>query len=80
MQQGLYDTEGVLFGYVEGNAVFNLDGHLMGDIVQEGKRRVVYALDGEAKWHISGDGVFALNWEPVGYLGSPRRDSDNGDL
>jgi len=78
-RQGIYDTLGEQFGYVEGNQVYNLDGVLMGEIRREKKRRAVYSLDGEKMWHLSKDGIYSLSWEPVGYLGSPRRGPEEGD-
>ena len=75
-RQGIYDTRGELFGYVDGDRVYDLNGDLLGEIRRAGKRRAVYALGGEKVWNLSGDGLFSLKWEEVGYLGSPYRDDD----
>jgi YD repeat-containing protein len=75
-RQGIYDTQGELFGYVDDDRVYNLDGALVGEIRRQKKRRAVYSLDGEKVWNLSGDGIFSPKWEPLGYLGSPYRDHD----
>ena len=71
--QGIYDTKGELFGYVDGNRVYTLNDQLTGEIRLDKKRRGVYSLSGEKIWNLSGDGLYTLDWEPVGYLGSPVR-------
>lgn len=78
-RQGIYDTQGELFGYLDGDHVYKLNGDLVGDIVRHQKRRAVYSLDGEKVWNLSGDGIYSLKWEPVGYLGSPYRDPEGYD-
>lgn len=76
-RQGIYDTQGELFGYLDGDTVYDLNGGLTGEIRRDKKRRAIYSLDGEKIWHLSGDGVFSLKWEPIGYLGSPYREQDS---
>jgi hypothetical protein len=78
-RQGIYDTEGQIFGYVEGENIYNLASVLMGEIRREGKRRAIYTLDGEKVWNLSGDGIYTLGWEPVGYIGSRYRDPEEYD-
>ena len=79
-RQGIYNTQGELFGYVDGNRVYDLDDVLLGEIRRHRKRRAVYTLDGQKMWHLSGDGIYSLNWKPVGYLGSPYRGPEGYDF
>ncbi len=66
MKQGIYDREGVLLGYIEGDRVYDRDG------VQTGYRRgaVIYAANGDKVWTVEGDGLY-VDGASVGYLGSP---------
>lgn len=73
-QQGMYDPKGELFGYVDGKRVYDFDGTPVGEIRSEGKRRAIYALNGEKIWTLIGDGIYASNGHAIGYLGSPYHD------
>ena len=66
--RGIYDTEGELFGYIEGSLVYTLDGEPVGRV--EGSE--VVNLDNEPIWSIRGDGLYTRTGDSVGYLGSER--------
>ena len=66
--RGIYDTEGELFGYVEGKLVYTLEGEQVGTV--EGT--TIVNLDKEPMWLIKGDGLYTEAGDHVGYLGSER--------
>jgi hypothetical protein len=69
--QGIYNKHGEIFGYLVGEAVYNLDE------VQIGYRRanVIYSKEGREQWYIRGDGLYTLQGESVGYLGDRYRET-----
>lgn len=66
--RGIYDTQGELFAYIEGNLVYTLDGEQVGRVLQS----EIVNMQKERMWLIRGDGLFSESGEPVGYLGSER--------
>ena len=66
--RGIYDTQGELFGYIEGSLVYTLDGEQMGQV----KQAEIVNLEDEPMWLIRGDGLYTPAGETVGYLGSER--------
>lgn len=66
--RGIYDTQGELFGYIEGSLVYTLDGEQVGRVRQS----EIVNLENERMWLIRGDGLYTESGEPVGYLGSER--------
>lgn len=69
-EQGIYDPEGELFGYVEGNLVYTLDDEQVGT-VQGGQ---IVNLEDEPMWIIKGDGLYTPDGDAAGYLGSRRQE------
>ena len=65
LQRGIYTRDGELFGYVDGNRTFNLNGQLTGII----RGRTVYDMDDERRWLLDRDAVLDLRGNIVGYLG-----------
>lgn len=70
-ERGIYDTEGELFGYIEGNLVYTLDGEQVGTLQES----TVVNLDNEPMWWIKGDGLYTDAGDPVGYLGTARSEA-----
>lgn len=66
--RGIYDTEGELFGYIEGSFVYTLAEEQVGEV----KGTEVFNLENELMWLLRGDGLYTLTGEPVGYLGAER--------
>jgi hypothetical protein len=69
--RGIYDTDGELFGYVEGTLVYTLDDEQVGTV--QGK--TIIDMDGEPMWSIRGDGLYTEAGDSVGYLGSERSEA-----
>jgi hypothetical protein len=66
MKRGIYDRNGELFAYLDGDRVYDLDG------AQIGYRRgqAIYTMAGEPMWTLEGDGLYA-GGQNIGYLGNP---------
>jgi len=64
--RGFYDRKGELFGYIEGNTVYTLDGDVTGRIVGD----LIVDTAGNSIWRIESDGVYAMDsTEAIGYFG-----------
>lgn len=69
--RGLVDKKGEQFAYVEGTAVYTLEGDLTGRIAGE----FVLDLAGNKVWRIVGDGVYSLDsMETVGFFTGEKRE------
>ncbi len=66
--RGIYDTEGELLGYLDGDQVYMPDGEPVGRV--EGSTIVNEV--GEVIWVLRGDGIYTPDGDPVGYLGGER--------
>jgi hypothetical protein len=65
--RGLYDRNGELFAYVEGDILYTVDGEPTGRI----KDKNIVDMGGNPIWRIIGDGVYSMDsMEAVGYFGS----------
>ena len=71
MRQGIYDREGEVFAYLEGDRVYNLEG----DQIGYRRGQAIYAMNGEKIWTLEGDGLYK-GGRTVGYLGAPLRRDD----
>ena len=69
--RGLIDRKGEQFAYLQGDALFTLDGeptgYLRGEFIED--------LAGNRIWRVVGDGVYTMDSsETVGFLGAERDD------
>ncbi len=65
VQRGIYTRDGELFGYTDGNRIFDLNGTLTGII----QGQTVYDLDNERRWLLNRDALLDLRGNVIGYLG-----------
>ncbi len=69
--RGLIDKKGEQFAYVEGAALYTLDGELTGRI----KGDFVIDLAGNKVWRIVGDGVYSLDsMETIGFFSGEKQE------
>ncbi len=70
--RGISNRDGEVFGYLEGNRIYDLQGQQTG-VVQG---QVVYDLDGGRQWLLDGDALLDLKGNVVGYIGAPVSDGE----
>ncbi len=70
--RGISNRDGEVFGYLQGNRIYDLQGQQTG-VVQG---QVVYDLEGARQWLLDGDALLDLKGNVIGYLGAP---VSNGD-
>ena len=65
--RGLLDTKGELFAYLEGDALYSLDGERTGRL----EDKYVVDMAGNRVWLVQQDGVYTLNGaQAIGYFSS----------
>lgn len=66
--RGLIDHKGECFAYVEGDQLYTLEGELAGYL----RGRLIVDLAEQPTWRVIGDGVFMLDYTPIGYLSTEK--------
>lgn len=65
--RGIYDKKGEQFAYLQGNALFTLEGEATGYVRGE----FIVDLAGNKRWRLVGDAIFTLDEsESIGFIGA----------
>lgn len=69
--QGIHTRDGEVFGYLEGNRTYDLNGNQTG-VVRE---NTIFDLEGNRRWVLDGHALMDLEGQVIGYLSDPAPDA-----
>ena len=72
LRRGIYDRDGEIFGYLDGERIYDLNGNQTGI----GRGQVVYDLEENRRWLLDGDALLDPRGNVVGYLGDNVTDEE----